>query len=60
MIDLSAYPKFQQDIQGKQTGIYPIVVIYGDPNIYISTVKETLNVLRPPRRVVIYICRCSY
>ena len=49
MIDLSAYPKFQQDIQGKQTGIYPIVVIYGDPNIYISTVKETLNVLRPPQ-----------
>ena len=41
MIDLSQYPKIQQDIQSNQTSLIPLVVV--DPNsdnpIYISTVK---------------------
>ena len=41
MIDLSLYPKFQQDIQNKHTNIYPIVRI--DNVINISTVKEFID-----------------
>ena len=41
MIDLSQYPKFQQDIQNKHTNIYPIIRI--DEAINISTVKETID-----------------
>ena len=41
MIDLSLYPKFQQDIQSKHTNIYPIVRI--DNVINISTVKEFIK-----------------
>ena len=40
MIDLSLYPKFEQDIQGKETSIYPVAVIGDD--LFISTVKEHL------------------
>ena len=41
MIDLSQYPKYQRDIQGKHTNIYPIVRI--DENLHISTVKESID-----------------
>ena len=41
MIDLSLYPKFQKDIQNKHTNIYPVIII--DNDIYISTVKETID-----------------
>ena len=41
MIDLSQYPKYQKDIQGKHTNIYPIVRI--DETLHISTVKESID-----------------
>ena len=41
MIDLSAYPKFKQDVENKQTSVYPIAVI--NDEIYISTVKEVMG-----------------
>ena len=41
MIDLSQYPKYQRDIQGKHTNIYPIVRI--DRVINISTIKEFIS-----------------
>ena len=41
MIDLSRYPKYQKDIQGKHTNIYPIVRI--DETLHISTVKESID-----------------
>jgi len=41
MIDLSQYPKYQRDIQGKHTNIYPIVRI--DETLHISTVKESID-----------------
>ena len=41
MIDLSQYPKIQQDIQSNQTSLIPLVVIDPDSDnpIYISTIK---------------------
>ena len=55
MIDLNNHPKFQQDIQSKNTYVYPIVIIneplphdstpdFGN-SILISTVTETLRFL---------------
>ena len=41
MIDLSAYPKFKQDIENKQISVYPIIII--DNSIYISTIKEVID-----------------
>ena len=39
MIDLTLYPKIQQDIQSKTTSLIPLVVINPDDPIYISTQK---------------------
>ena len=51
MIDLSLYPKYNRDIQSKQTSIYPIIIINFpdniedgfDNSILVSTVKETFK-----------------
>ena len=49
MINLSAYPKFEKDIQGKNTNIYPLLVfdeeqIESENGNFLaaSTIKETM------------------
>ena len=49
MIDLSLYPKFEQDIGSKHTQIYPLIIfnkagISNNEYLGISTVNESMNV----------------
>ena len=44
MIDLSLYPLFAQDIKGHSVNIHPVIIIKGNPEIYISQNEEVMNV----------------
>ena len=45
MIDLSLYPKFQQDVEQSHVTIYPLVII--DNTYYFSTIKESFFDVAP-------------